>query len=166
MKTKGQVWVMDYVAGFLIFVLLLILSVNIMTSIKSNTEYSEAYEEAVYISSNILSPGNPYYWDASTVLLPGIAENNRINISKLEEFDQLDYGLTKTMFNVKGDYLFYFSNSSGIINISKCTRGYFVETDASCTPNLSSVKYSNLAKIERIGIYNSTLAKITIYVWN
>jgi len=124
------------------------------------------YRDAVYLSDNLLSEGYPSNWTNESVILPGIAENNRINSTRLSEFKTLDYHRAKTLLHVTSDFVFFIRNATNIINISECTYGYSLTHDENCTPLFTGVSYENLVRVDRIILYNSTVMTMTVYAWN
>jgi hypothetical protein len=165
---SGQVWTLDFIIGLILFVLILIISLKILFNMYSSSDDLIAYRDAVHLSDNLLSVGYPSNWtyNLTTVVLPGISENNRINITKLEKFNEVDYYRAKTLMHVTSDYIFFIRNSTVIINTGHCIYGYNVATDAECNPLLSTLHYNNLARIDRVIIYNSTIMLMTVYTWN
>jgi len=163
---KGQVWTTDYVIGLMLFILVLIITVKMVISIQPSQDQIIVYRDAVHLSDAILSKGYPANWTTTDVLLPGIADNNRINNTKLLQFQNMEYGQTKILMHTISDYLFFIKNGTGIINTGKCVYGYNITTNINCEPQLNTIKYENLAKIERMVIYNSTVVVMTIYAWN
>ena len=168
-KKKGQVWTLDFIMSLIVFVGLIILAINLLefeNPRTQNKEYQERQMEADYISNMLLTTGIPVDWNETNVLVPGITENQRINLTKLDMFDELDYQKKKSLLQVKGDFLFFFENSSDTINKTKCFRGYDEDMYESCELNLSKLNYDDLAKTERIIILDSELVNLVIYVWS
>jgi len=163
---KGQVWTTDFIIGLILFIIVLLLMIKLAFSMYPSQDHIVVYRDAVHLSGALLSPGYPKNWNSSDVLMPGIAENNRINNTKLMTYSDLEYGKAKTLLHVTTDYIFFIQNSTGIINTGRCVYGYNISTDANCTPLLDTINYENLAKIDRMVIYNSTVVILTIYAWN
>jgi hypothetical protein len=163
---KGQVWTADAMIGLMLFVVVLIIVVKVAFSMYPSQAHIVVYRDAVHLSDALLSQGYPVNWTATEVMLPGIAENNRINTTQLSNFKALDYYRAKTLMHTTSDFLFFIKNSTGIINTGQCVYGYNITTNANCEPMLDTIKYDNLAKIDRLVIYNSTVVVMTIYAWN
>ncbi|MGV8172274.1 MAG: hypothetical protein ACP5OA_06300 [Candidatus Woesearchaeota archaeon] len=157
---------MDFIIGIILFILIIFVALKIMSDMYPSEEYITVYRDAVHLSDRLLSEGYPLDWNTTTVILPGIAENNRINLTKLSLFKELDYYHAKTLMHVTSEYIFFIRNSTGIINISQCTYGYDIITDENCTPILDTINYNNLARIDRFVLYNSTVVSLIIYSWN
>lgn len=142
-------------------------------SMEESQEYDSLYRDTVHLSNNLINPGYPENWNSSTVIIPGIAQNNRINLTKLEEFNNMSYSRTKTLFQISHEYIFFFENASGIINVTidetgqtKCMFGYAISVNSTCDPQLELIDYENLIKIKRVAIYNSTLVTLVVYQWS
>jgi hypothetical protein len=165
---KGQVWTTDFIIGMLLFIMMLFVSVRIIFNMYPSTDGTTVYRDAVHLSDNLLAQGYPINWteDLDSVVIPGIAENNRIDNFKLSRFKDLDYYRAKTLMHVTSDYAFFISNKTGIINTGQCIYGYNLSVDANCTPILTTVQYDTLARIDRVVIYNSSVVIMTIYAWN
>ena len=149
----------------MLFLFVLLITVKVVFMMTPSQDSIMVYRDAVHLSDAILSQGYPTNWTASDVLLPGIAENNRINNGKLSQISGLNYSTAKTLLHVTSDYIFFIRNDTDIINTGKCVYGYNVPTNANCTPILSTLNYENLAKVDRIVIYNSTVEILTVYAW-
>ena len=165
MSRKGQVWIMDFILGLVMFLLLIAMAVQAMLSLAPNNDYDLLYTSTVLLSDSLISGGHPVDWNSTHVILPGVIDSSRINITKLERMQNLSYDRTKGMLHLEHQYLFYFENGTGIVNITNCVYGYPIQTDADCNPLLGTVNYDNLVKIERIVIYNGTIVKMVVYGW-
>lgn len=157
---------MDFITGFVLFIIILFVALKLLINLMPNNQYENIHREGSVLSTNLLKSGHPSDWNETNVILPGIANNNRINFTKLEKFDNISYGTTKNLFHLSNEYIFVFKNATSIINISKCARGYNIVVDEFCEPDFSSIKYSNLVKFERIVVLNSSLATMVVYLWN
>ncbi|MGV8162671.1 MAG: hypothetical protein ACP5N2_05060 [Candidatus Nanoarchaeia archaeon] len=163
-KAKGQIWTLDYIVGLLIFLATVFIAFILIRDLKlDSNNFGHALKESNHISMNLINSGTPSNWNSSNVLIIGISENNRINLTKLDEFDNLTYAKTKLLFQVTGEYVFYFENKTGIINQSKCFRGY--DLGESCILQIPP-QADNIAKTERLVILNSNIVKMVIVVWN
>jgi hypothetical protein len=165
---KGQVWTADFIVGLLLFVLMMLVSIKIVFDMYPSQDSLIVYRDAVHLSDNLLSEGYPANWSTNLndVILPGVAENNRINNTKLSNFNNITYNKAKTLMHVTSDYIFFIHNSTTVINTGHCVYGYPLTTDVNCNPVLTTQKYENLARIDRVVIYNSTVMMMTIYTWH
>ena len=164
MNKKGQVWITDFMVGLALFMMILFVVLRIFLSMDLPKQ-SETYIDAVHVSSGLLTQGYPKNWTNDTVIIPGIAKDNMINYTQLEEYATIPYGRTIVLYQLSSDYIFFFSNSTNVINTTRCTYGYDITTDAECNPLLTSISYSDLSKIDRIVVLNDTLVRMTIYAW-
>jgi hypothetical protein len=165
-KKNGQIWTTDFVIGLLLFMLVVLITVKVAFTMYPSQKHIEVYRDAVHLSDALLSQGYPSNWTTSNVLIPGIAENNRINNTKLLAMTNLNYSTAKTLLHITSDYLFFIKNSTAIINTGQCVYGYNIGTDADCNPILTGLNYDDLVKIERLVIYNSTVVIMTVYTWD
>ena len=165
-KKRGQVWTVDFIGGLLLFTLVILITIKVAFTMAPSQDSIIVYRDAVHLSDALLSQGYPLNWTDEDVLLPGIAENNRIDNTKLEEISELNYSNVKTLLHVTSDYIFFIRNDTNTINTGQCVYGYDVPVNANCTPILSGLHYDNLAKVDRIVIYNSTVVIMTVYTWN
>jgi len=168
LKKRGQVWTADFIIGMLLFMLMLFISIKIIFSIYPSTEDTVVYRDAVHLSDGLLGEGYPANWenDPNSVVMPGIAENNRINQNKLSKFEKIDYYRAKTLMHITSDYVFFIRNGTTVINTGQCIYGYNLSVDSNCMPILTSEHYDTLSRIDRVVIYNSTVTMLTIYTWN
>ena len=75
--------------------------------------------DAKSISSSLALRGYPNDWDNTTVLRIGLAEEQKINSTKVKLFKQYDYKNSKRRFGTQYDYLVFFVNSKGeVLNIN------------------------------------------------
>lgn len=159
---KAQTWIFEFIISFLIFVGLLLLSLSILNSSNDSSEFDSVVRDADHISSVLMSSGSPNDWNSSNVKSLGLLSDNRINKSKLLEFDSLDYYTSKSLFSVSNDFAFYFENSSGILNVEgTCLRGLIT----GCDDLISNLEYEDLASSRRIIILDSSIVELVVVVW-
>lgn len=160
---KGQVWTLDYFIGLFIFIAVLISGIIILKGQMTEKDtFRSTAREADHIASILLSEQIINSSD-STLSKLSIAENNRINITKLQEFDSLSYEQKKLMVQNTGEFVFYFYNGT-VINESVCFRGYIFPSE-NCTLDIPP-SAENIAKTERIVILNSKIVKLIVLAWN
>ena len=166
MNKSAQTWIFDYLAAFLMFFFLLIISISLLSSIDAKSDYEDISREVDLVSSALMSEGFPINWSSSSVILPGLLKNNRLDYDKLAEFDSLGYARSKALLHVRGDYFFYFKDSSGVMNVSgKCVRGY--DFTGCEVPSVSSVapSHTDRAWTERIIVVDSKIVSMVLVVW-
>jgi hypothetical protein len=160
----AQTWILDYIAGFLIFVFLLFISVNLFKSVDARSDYAVVSREVDVASSSLLSAGFPRDWNVSFVSFPGLTTDDRLDLSKLAEFDSLGYERSKSLLRITGEYLFYFENASGIMEVGgECVRG-FVDFKSCSRPDFS-LYHSDRAWAERIVVLDSQIVSLIMVVW-
>lgn len=162
MKKKAQVWTLDFIAGLLIFIVIIFIVIATLRNyVNNDDDYADIVRESDHISSMLVGDGFPSDWNSTNVLIPGIADNNRINSSKLDSFDELTYSRQKTLLQNTGEFVFYFYNGA-IINESQCFRGYALPGCTLAIPDSAE----NVAKTERVVILNSSIVKLVVITWN
>lgn len=168
---KSQVWITDIIISLIIFTTAILLSVKITnTAFGSDIDFENIEKEADYISEILMSEGFPEDWNKSTVIRPGLLDNEKtLDINKLNNFYNLTYSYTKTLFSIRNDYYFFFRDNSlnKTLNITECGFGSEdITINENCSFDLSSLQYEDLVKIRRFLVYNATIIEMDIYVWN
>jgi len=118
---RAQVWFTDFAIALFIFSFMLIVYYTYIKDI-SGQDYLEASDlisDAESLSSSLLLTGFPYEWDITTVQSIGITDNNqRINKTKLLNFEKLNYNRTKKLFGTIYDYFIFFTDENNtVINV-------------------------------------------------
>ena len=162
---KAQVFTGDFILGFLIFIGMLLIGIKLVIGIIPSTQYDILYADNTFLSEQLLQPGYPANWTTSDVIIPGLTTNNRLNLTKLQNFSALTYDQTRSLYHLTGDYIFYFKNTTDIINMTSCIYGYNIPTDGNCTPDLSAALYDDLVKTERLIVYNSSILTMVVLSW-
>ncbi|MFA5174473.1 MAG: hypothetical protein WC438_04805 [Candidatus Pacearchaeota archaeon] len=166
MKIKNksaQAWGMDLMIGVIIFSIGII--VFFIYSINAPGEQKENFQELSYqgnlIAKTILSEGYPLDWNDINAVKIGILSGDKINQTKLERFydlSQSNYYKTKTLFNTKYDYYFFFDKNMTINS---------VEVDGIGKPGITrdNINASNLIKITRVVVYEDKPTTAYLYVF-
>lgn len=164
---KGQVWTGEFILAFIIFVFMVLFSVGILLYINPSEDYDELYLNTVHLSGQLMTPGTPKDWNPDKIILPGIVDGTSIlNTTKLEYLEAIGYEQSKVLLHTTNEYLFYFENASGIININNCVHGYSLSVDADCNPEIESLEYDDLVRIDRYLVHNSSIIRMVVYSWN
>ncbi len=163
---KGQIWTTDFIIGLMLFLFAVLLGVKIIFDMQPSQEHIDVYRDCLYISDNLLSAGYPTDWNDTNVILPGIAENNRVNLTKLSQFNDLEYYRTKNLLHTTSDFAFIIHNSTTVINTGQCVYGYNLTVDENCTVSFDGLEYDDLMRIDRTIIFNSTVMVMTVYAWD
>jgi hypothetical protein len=161
---KAQAWGMDIIIAIMIFsvgiLLFLIYTVN------NSTESKEALDELSYdgenIFENIFTEGSPNDWNNVNVVRIGIMDDDKINETKLDRFYNLalsDYSRTKSIFNTRFDYYFYFNNIS--ISIGE------INGIGKPGTNISDIQDNakNLIRITRFTSFKEKPVTVFLYIW-
>ena len=160
---------MDFVIALLLFIFTVVVYFSYTNNFQTEDqgEINSMLSDAKAISSSLTLSGYPSSWDNTTVIRIGIADDQRINTTKLKNFKQLNYSLTKKKFGTVYDYfVFFVGNNGSIINITDVCGVGSPLINAACTPvNLTGINKQKLVKTERYLNYNSQVMKMVVYVW-
>lgn len=165
-RKKGQMLFPDFLLGLTIFLIVMAISGKLIVDMTADNKFEQAYKENLQVSESLLTTGMPTNWTKDNIIIPGIVNDQRLNITKLEEFEKLDYELSKTLLNTKSEFLFYFKNATEIINISNCSYGYNINYTAGCQPNIQNIDMENLVHTDRYIIHNGEIISMRILTWN
>jgi len=158
-KSKhAQAWGMDLIVASVIFTVGLV--AFYLYALNRPGEAEETIDSLFYdgnvVASSVLSEGYPQDWNSGSVVMLGILNENRINETKLERFNNFaksDYTKTKTIFNIRANY-YFFLNETMLIN-SQPVEGI----------GSPPITYENLIKITRFTIYKEKPTSAYFYVW-
>ena len=117
----SQAWYMDFAIALLLFTFTLIVYFSYTNNFQKEEkgELNDLLTDAKAISSSLALPGYPYNWNNETVLRIGIADDQKINLTKLKYAKQLNYSFTKKNFATIYDYFIFFVNENGeVLNIN------------------------------------------------
>lgn len=165
-STKSQAWGLDLIIALCIFV------IGIMAffiySINFSSEGEEKLDYLLYdgnaIANILLSEGSPSDWNLSSVILPGLVSENKINETKLENFYYLvssDYQSSKNMLNTKYDFYLFFQDRDSI-NIN----GTIIDGIGKPEASRINIVSDNLIKIQRVIVYQNKPVQLNLYVWD
>ena len=114
--TKAQIWFTDFVIGILIFSFALISYYTYTTNIskQDTSAMDQLVTDIKTVSTSLTTEGFPSDWNANTVIRIGFTDNsNRIDNTKFDEFNKIDYNKTKKLLGTIYDYFLFFVNESG-----------------------------------------------------
>lgn len=155
---KSQAWGLDLIIASVIFTIAIVFFY--LYTLNEPSEAQEAIESLFYdgriIADSVLSEGYPKNWDLSNVVTTGILTNNKINETKLKNFNDLsstNYTKTKQLFSTKYNYYFFLNetiviNGAEVLGIGK-----------------EPVNQKNLVKITRFTIYQGKPMTAYLYIW-
>ena len=119
---------MDFAIALLLFTFTLVVYFSYTTNFQKQEkgELDTLLKDAMAMSSSLALPGYPNDWDNTTVLRIGIADEQKINATKVKQFKQYDYKTSKRRFATPYDFVVFFANEKGeVLNInSVCAIGY------------------------------------------
>ena len=128
MNSKSQAWFMDFAIGLLLFTFTLVVYFGYTNNFQSQEkgELDLLLNDAKAMSSSLALSGYPASWDNITAIRIGIADEQKINATKIKLFKQYDYKSSKKKFGTQYDFIVFFLNSKGeVININGvCAIGY------------------------------------------
>jgi hypothetical protein len=174
---KAQVWLSDYTISMLLFALAALIAIKIIiNSFSATTDFQELKSESAKLSEILLSEGFPANWDNGTsidIIRPGLLTNKRLNETKVAlamNSSYIDYTSLKFMLQTKHDFAVAFEEQNGSLikfNDSLCVIGSAsVSPSPVCPPVNLNFHYHNLVKLDRLVIYNSSIKRMVVYVWN
>ncbi|MFP4424264.1 MAG: hypothetical protein ACLFP2_03440 [Candidatus Woesearchaeota archaeon] len=161
---KGQTWYMDLFLGMVIFMIAFTILLKSSTNLSSEKQdLSERIKiEGSLMSKMLLSEGIPGNWTNESVSQIGLLSNKRINATKVSNFTAIDYGRTRDLTRLLFDYHFHFTNGTDIISING--RKNFGYPGVNST-NVTNLDPEYLLRINRLTIYNSSIVKMVLYLW-
>jgi len=176
---KSQVWTIEFIISFLLFISVVLMSVKLISGIYSNDALRTLQRESEFVSQYLLSEGYPSDWSNATLIRLGLTTNKSLDAAKLQNLYSLDYLKARDSLGIRSNYFIYFSNSSGniplfyIINNSiseadGCGYGYtgvIKQYSNQCEINISQLKYSDMAKIKRITTFNGSIIQMNLLIW-
>jgi len=164
---KSQIWSIEFFVGIMIFIGALLIfykySFN-LSDIQANT-LKELIIDSKTILNYLMGEGLPKNWNTSNVISIGLTDGNyRINVTKVGNFSALSYGRAKSLLSVMNDYYVFFEdrnkNSVTINGVEGIGKPGVNKTNLNSTESPSDV-----IKVFRFAMYNSTIIRMGIYVW-
>jgi len=164
-KKKGQFSHGDFIIGFVVFTLALVLFYKYYPHLSPGQEVGdELLTEGKLISDSFLSEGYPNDWTTGNVVMIGLTNGNSVlNETKLINFYSMDYQETRDVLNIKYDYYLYFTYKNGSVILINGTQG---KGYPGVTPyNADSIETDKLTKISRLVLYDSNIIKMVLLLW-
>jgi len=157
MLNKGQTFTYDFFMASIIFFILLVIVFSYWAYAMKETEETRRREDAfnylIAASQVWFKEGYPKYWDNSSVIEIGLANDRKINATKLQ------------ILNSSTGYQRFLS----LLNIGPYNVFYNVTDENSQTIFWFGAQPSqakNVYQIERVGVLNSKAVKIKTILWD
>ncbi|MBI2650697.1 hypothetical protein HYX04_05310 [Candidatus Woesearchaeota archaeon] len=119
---------MDFAIALLLFTFTLVVYFSYTNNFQKQEkgDLDVMLSDAKAVSSSLALSGYPANWDGTTVIRIGIADEQKLNATKVKSFKQLNYSKTKANFGTFYDYFVFFVNENGeVLNINGvCGIGY------------------------------------------
>lgn len=112
---------MDFAVALMLFMFTLAVyfsyTINFQKQEKSNLE--AILKDAKSISSSLVLSGYPGEWTNITVMRIGIADEQKLNATKVKNFKELGYNRTRKLFATPYNYFVFFLNEKGeVLNVN------------------------------------------------
>ncbi|MFH1307523.1 MAG: hypothetical protein ABIH72_01595 [archaeon] len=155
---KAQVWSIDLAIAIVIF--LIGITMMYFYALNYTQETEDKLEVLFYDGNNVgeilLSPGYPEDWTVSDVVTPGILSENKINQTKLDNFNSLNYDEIQRRLNTNYELFFNFSEP---MYISGAYQKGIGRDPLDYSPR-------DIVKVSRFTIYQNKPVRIDIFIWD
>jgi len=96
-STKAQVWYIDFAIGLLLFVFTLAIYFSYTHNFQNQEEggLDRRLKDVKSISSSLALSGYPNNWSNTSVIRIGIADDHKVNETKVRFFKEFNYSITK-----------------------------------------------------------------------
>lgn len=164
---KGQAITWDFLIGFFIFMIAVVITSQYILNYKVLQEGNTVSQDSRVIADMLNDDGFPTNWDENSVVKIGLLSDGELNITKLASINSLDYEAVKAKLGVTSDFVIQFSNNNGsIVSLEGCSVGDpELQVDGNCVIDFDSVSYDELLPIRRMIVYNQTLMIAWVYVY-
>ena len=157
-KKKAQAWGFDLMIAAAVFFISFVLLYLYMINITAETEniLSSMKNEAESIANILLSEGYPINWDVNNVVTPGLITFNKINETKLKNFNGLanaNYQKTRSLLQTR--YNYYFNFSEPILIDGSPVQGI----------GMQNINAEQLIQINRVTIYKDKPITLILQIW-
>ncbi|MEM5781789.1 MAG: hypothetical protein QXD43_01155 [Candidatus Aenigmatarchaeota archaeon] len=163
---KAELFSSDFIISILVFFSALAIIAfyyqNLQSDVYENNIRNEMYYKAMNIASLLAtSSGYPQYWDSSNVEVLGFYDNGKFNLTKFEEFKEIDEQEAKKMLGA-GAYNFFIS--------LKNTTGQIIERPGVIySHGLPIINAEQVVKVKRLGLVNlegkPTKVTLEVVLW-
>lgn len=175
-KKKGVVWYSDFVVGFTMFLVGILLATNYIRNnfVITREGVNDLTFAANTLSETLMRQGVPDNWNETNVFQIGLTDGNyNLNITKLQSLDNLsqdNYETSKRLVGSSFDYLIYFKNSEDVTQsfTSSTYIGYpgYNETNVFELANdIITISRYVVMKEESGGETSASIIKMIVHVW-
>ena len=167
-KKKGMVWSMDIIFSVFVFVAAIFLFFEFNSNMMRQDDriMEDLIYEARYISDNLMSEGSPKNWNITDINAVGIVEDGyRVNMTKVDMLSKISYYNLKRILGTTNDYYIFFRGSDNTIIPINSTLDGIGKEGINSTNIYDSNEAVHVVNVERVVFYNSTIAKMMVYVW-
>ena len=162
MKKKAQSWYIDYIVGFIIFVLGMLIFLQYSPNI-IKSDLNEKILDSEILSDILISEGVPNDWNSTNYFQIGLTNNYVLDLSKLKELKKLDYYELKSSLPINSD--FYFQFNTNIL----LEEGEFVSYGKPGA-NKNNIKElfnpNQIISVERFIAHDGEIIKLELLVWS
>lgn len=165
MKSKqAQIWSLDLMAGVALFLIGIVIffTYSINQSGEAEDKLELLFYEGKVVANSLVSSGYPEQWNSGNVITLGIADEGRINNTKLQALHDMiqagNYTQTKNMLNTIYDYYIFFEDNMTSIPGSPDGIGKPLTTR-------DNVNARNLIKTTRFTVYENKTTPLYLYIW-
>ena len=111
---SSQAWYMDFTVALLLFALTLVVYFSYANNFQKEEKggLNDLIKNAEAISSSLALGGYPNNWSNATVVMIGIADEHRLNETKMKRFSELRYNDTRKKFATSYDYFAFAEGSN------------------------------------------------------
>ena len=179
---RGQFWYNDFILAFSILAVIGLIFVASMLDITSrNEDIEDLYDEAISLSSNLMSSGSNVLGWGGLEGNVGIVDNSKVSLVKLQAFDSIssieeDYNtIAKPLMGVVNDFAFYFVGKDGDVisyfnfNGGYSGNGYFGNPSFNGIENLEAdniVIFTRFVYLDASDNGNGEIMRMVVVTWN
>ena len=111
---SSQAWYMDFAIALLLFAITLTVYFSYANNLQREEkgDLNDLVKNAEAISSSLALGGYPNNWSNTTVVMIGIADEQRLNETKMKRFSELRYNDTRKKFATSYDYFMFAEGSN------------------------------------------------------
>ncbi|MBI2647562.1 hypothetical protein HYW99_03725 [Candidatus Woesearchaeota archaeon] len=119
---------MDFIIALMIFIFTLVVYFSYTTNFQKQEkgDLGIIIKDMQSIASSLTLSGYPQNWDNATVIRIGIADEQRLNVTKLRYLKNLNYSISKKKLATPYDYFVFFVNENDtVLNIYGICGGFY-----------------------------------------